>query len=78
MKHPFISDLSDKTTDEIVKTLTDLQSKLSFVYRTQNHALISQLRMVIESYQAEYQVRMDELYKKHNLENKINIKKENT
>lgn len=78
MQHPFINDLSDKSLEELSKTLSDLQSKLNFVYRTQNHVLIGQLRMVIESYQAEYKVRMDELYKKHNLDNKININKENT
>jgi hypothetical protein len=78
MKHPFINDLSDKSLEELSTTLSDLQSKLNFVYRTQNHALIGQLRMVLESYQSEYKVRMDDLYKKHNLDNKININKENT
>lgn len=78
MQHPFINDLSDKNIDELTKTLTDLQSKLNFAYRTQNHSLIKQLHMVIESYQAEHKVRMDTLYKKHNLENKIQVTKENT
>jgi hypothetical protein len=78
MRHPFINDLSDKSLDDLTKTLTDLQSKLNFAYRTQNHSLIKQLYMVIESYQAEHKVRMDELYKKHNLDNKINVTKENT
>lgn len=78
MQHPFISDLSNKSLDELQNTLNDLNKKLTFVLRTQNGPMIGQLRMVIESYHTEYLKRIDEAYKKHNLGNKINIsKKEN-
>lgn len=77
MRHPFIHDLSDKNMDDLSKTLSDLQQKLTFAYRSQNHAMINQLRMVIDSYQSEFQDRLNDLYKKQNLQDKINITKEN-
>jgi hypothetical protein len=65
MQHPFISDLSDKSLDDLTKTLTDLQG------------LVNQMQMVIESYQSEYQKRMDAMYKKQNIEGSINISSDN-
>lgn len=75
MQHPFISDLSDKTLDEIQSTITDLTGKLNFAYRMGNTALINQLRMVIESYQTESAKRLDEMYKKQNLKSSVNVSK---
>jgi hypothetical protein len=77
MRHPFIHDLSDKTTDDLSKTIADLQKKLTFAYRSQNHTMINQLRMVVETYQEEFQNRLNDMYKKQNLEDKINITKDN-
>jgi hypothetical protein len=73
MQHPFITDLSDKSLEDISKTLSDLNQKLNFAYRAQNGALINQLRMAIESYNSEYKKRIDEMYKKNNIEKQINI-----
>lgn len=73
MQHPFITDLSDKSLEDISKTVSDLNQKLNFAYRSQNGALINQLRMAIESYNAEYKKRIDEMYKKNNIEKQINI-----
>jgi hypothetical protein len=73
MQHPFINDLSNKSLDELQSTINDLTKKLNFVYRTQNSPMIQQLHMVIESYKTEYAKRIDEVYKKQNLSNKINI-----
>lgn len=75
MKHPFIGDLSDKTLEEIQSTITKLTGNLNYVYRTQNHALIQQLHMVLESYKAEANKRLDEIYKKQNLQSQIKIQK---
>lgn len=75
MKHPFIGDLSDKTLEEIQSTITKLTGNLNYVYRTQNHALIQQLNMVLESYKAEANKRLDEIYKKQNLQSQIKIQK---
>ncbi len=73
MPHPFLPDLSDKSLEDLSKTISELQGRLNFVYRTQNQALIGQLNMVMEGYRREYQRRMDEMYKKNNLQNTINI-----
>lgn len=73
MQHPFISDLSGKTVEELQNTIQDLTKKLTFVYRTQNGPMINQMLMVLDSYKTEYAKRMDEMYQKQNLKNKINI-----
>ena len=73
MQHPFINDLSDKTLEDLSKTLSDLNTKLNFAHRMQNGALINQIRMAIDSYNTEYKKRMDEMYKKNNIEKQINI-----
>jgi hypothetical protein len=76
--HPFVSDLSDKSLEELQNTIQDLSRKLNFVYKTQNGPMINQMLMVIESYKSEYNKRIDEIYKKQNLQNKINISKDST
>jgi len=75
MKHPFINDLSDKSLEDLQSTITDLMSKLTFAYRTQNAALVQQLNMAIESYKSEYNKKMDEMMAKQNIKTKIDIKK---
>ena len=77
MQHPFINDLSDKSLDDLTKTLTDLQGKLTWARRSMNQPLINQMQMVIESYNTEYQKRMDDMYKKQNIEGSINISSDN-
>lgn len=46
---------------------------LTFAYRSGNGPLIQQAQMILESYKAQYQKRMDELFEKQNIKNKINI-----
>lgn len=77
MQHPFIHDLSGKSMEELQNTIQDLTTKLNFVYRSQNGPMIQQMQMVMESYRSEYAKRIDDIYKKQNLQNKINISKEN-
>lgn len=74
MQHPFIGDLSDKTMDELQTTISDLSKKLTFAYRMQNQNMANQVSMVIESYKTEYNNRMDDLFKKQNLQSQIKIK----
>lgn len=76
MQHPFIGDLSEKTIDELQETINKLTKNLMFMYRTQNSPMIGQLQMVIESYKAEYNKRIDEIYKKQNLGDKIKVSKD--
>lgn len=75
MEHPFIKDLDDKSLDELQTSLSELSKKLTFAYRTQNGALISQLQMAMESYRVAYQKKMDELVKKQNISMQINVTK---
>lgn len=78
MEHPFLPsiNLKDKTVEDLQSTMNTLTQKLTFAYRTRNAALIGQLQMVLESYRNEYNRKMDDLIRKQNIQNKINIKKE--
>jgi hypothetical protein len=76
MEHPFITDLSNKSLEDLQSTLTELGKKLTFAYRTNNGQLIGQLQMVMESYRAAYNKKMDELIKKQNFNTKISITKD--
>lgn len=76
MQHPFITDLSTKTLEELQTTLTGLNSKLTFAYRMGNSQMIHQLNMAIESYRAAYNKKMDELISNQKINTKIDIKNE--
>ena len=75
MQHPFINldDIATLKIEELQEKIADLNKKLNFAYRMQNQAMINQLRMVIESYNSQYQSKISEQYKKMNLNDKINI-----
>lgn len=76
MEHPFITDLSTKSLEDLQETITNLTQKLNFAHRTQNSAMIHQLNMVIESYRTEHRKKMDLLISKQNINSKISIEKE--
>lgn len=78
MEHPFLpsSSLKDKSVEELQNKINELTGKLTFAYRTRNAPLIGQVQMVLESYRNEYNRKMDEMIKKSNAHNRINIKKE--
>jgi hypothetical protein len=78
MEHPFLpsNTLSDLSLDELQSKISDLTGKLTYAYRTQNGALIHQLRMVIESHRNQYTKKMDEMVSKQNIQTKININKD--
>jgi len=76
MEHPFINDLSDKSLEDLQTAISGLMSKVNFAYKTGNQPLISQLNMAINSYKAAYQKKMDEMIKKQNLLQQVNITKE--
>lgn len=75
MQHPFINNLSEKSLEDLQKTISELTSKLTFAYRTGNGPLVHQLNMVMESYKAEYAKKIDELVKKQNIQSRIQIEK---
>jgi len=76
MEHPFIHGLDQLSLDELQEKISSLTSKLTFSSRMHNHAMSGQLLMVLESYQNEYNRRMEELYKKQNIQNNIQISKD--
>lgn len=76
MRHPFISDLSDKSLEELQTTISALTNKLTFAYRTGNASLIHQLQMAINTYKSEYSKKMDELMNKQKIKTKVNIEKD--
>ncbi len=75
MEHPFINDLSDKTLEELQESITSLNNKLTFAFRTGNGPLIHQLQMAIESYRNQHRKKMDDIFSKQKLNNQINIDK---
>jgi hypothetical protein len=78
MEHPFINTaaLADKSMEDLQNSINDLTKKLNFAYQMQNGDMINQLRMVMESYKAEYGRKMDEVLKKQGDRTQINIQKE--
>lgn len=79
MEHPFINreELSNKTLEQLQDSISALNTKLTFAYRTGNGPLIHQLQMVIESYRNQIAKKMDELFEKQKLNTRINIQSEN-
>jgi hypothetical protein len=75
MEHPFIkqSDLKELSLEQLQEKMATLTQNLTFAYRTGNGPLINQAQMILESYRTHHRVRMDELFEKQNIKNKINI-----
>jgi hypothetical protein len=68
MEHPLIGDLNNLTLDELSTRVADLNSKLSMAMRTGNGHLCNQIRMAIESYNVKYQEKLQESYKKSDVD----------
>ena len=79
MEHPFVkqSDLKELSLEQLQEKMAKLMENLTFAYRTGNGPLIQQAQMILESYRTQYKVRMDELFEKQNIKNKINIESDN-
>jgi hypothetical protein len=75
MEHPFVkqSDLKELSLEQLQEKMSTLTQNLTFAYRTGNGPIIHQVQMLLESYKAQYKIRMDELFEKQNIKNKINI-----
>jgi hypothetical protein len=68
MEHPLIGDLSKLTLDELGEKIADLNRKLSMAMRTGNGHLCNQIRMAIESHNVKYQEKLQESYKKSDID----------
>ena len=73
--HPFLdsTDLSKKSTEELQNAISGLYQKMTFASRMNNQYMANQIQMVINSYNVEFKKRMDEMYKKQNIDQQINI-----
>jgi hypothetical protein len=78
MEHPLIGNLEELTLEDLSKTVTDLNQKLTIAMRTGNGHLCNQIRMALESYQTKYQEKVQSTYRKQiedsNFNSKIDIK----
>ena len=77
MQHPFITDLSNLSFEDLQEKIADLSKKINYAYKSQNSSLINQMLMVLDSYNTEYQTRIDDMYKKQNIQNTIQISNAN-
>ena len=71
-----INNLSDKSLEDLQTSITDLMKKLNFAYSMQNGPMIHQISMVLESYKAEHNKKMDEIMKKQNIQTTVSVEKE--
>jgi len=80
MEHPLVSDAKQLSDQDLADRISDLVKKISIARRTGNGYLVNQVQMALESYQAEYRVRLDEQFRRaqgeHNFGNIINITRE--
>ena len=53
MNHPLISSVEDKTTEQLVDTIANLNKYLVYAGRTNNYAMVNQITMALNSYRAE-------------------------
>tara|TARA_B110000285_G_C15000059_1_gene550964 strand:+ start:341 stop:577 length:237 start_codon:yes stop_codon:yes gene_type:complete len=78
MEHPLINNLSELTLEELQSKISELNKKLAFAYRAGNPQVLSQLQMILSSYQEQYRIKTDELLPKgdsDNFQDKIDIGK---
>ena len=77
MQHPFLDpkQLKEKSIEDLQKSISDLTTKLSFAYRVQNGAMINQLNMILDTYKGVYFAKQDEMFKKQNMSNRIQVDK---
>lgn len=77
ISHPFIdtAQLRDLSLEELQTKISDLNKKMMYASRINHPGMRQQLAMMIESYNQVYQDKIQEQYKKMNLDGKINITK---
>jgi hypothetical protein len=79
MFHPLVTDLSGLSDEDLTKKIAELSGKISSAYRLGSASAVSQMQMIMNHYQEEYQRRsakkLEELEKhSKNFKNIIDIK----
>ena len=73
MHHPFISDLSDKSIEDLQEAIAILHAKITFAHRTQNGPMINQLDMIMNSYKDEQKKKLDKLFADKDIGDNIKV-----
>lgn len=63
MEHPMIGDLSELSLEDLSAKINELYKKLAIAQRGGNGYLANQVRMALESYQTQYQKKLQESYR---------------
>jgi len=61
--------------EELQTSIQDITGKISFAQKSGKSFMVHQMLMVLEGYKSEYNKKMDEMYKKQNIQNNIQINK---
>ena len=69
MEHPLIGDISSLTLEELGGKVSELQKKMSIAQRSGNAHLVNQVRMALESFQNQYQSRLQAAWKQQGGDN---------
>ena len=64
MEHPLINDISNLTVEELQTKISDLNKKLAFATQTGNQAMVSQIQLVLGSYNQAYKTKIDDMMPK--------------
>lgn len=64
MEHPLINDISKLTVEELQTKISDLNKKLAFATQTGNQAMVSQIQLVLGSYNQAYKTKIDDMMPK--------------
>ena len=75
MFHPLMPDLSNKTTEELVKEMNDLYVKLRMFGRQSE--MLNQVMIILNAYKEEYQKRLAADYQKSKTKEQKNNRKSN-
>jgi len=62
MEHPLLEVDPNLTVDQLQNKINELTKKLTIAHRSGNQALISQLQMVIETFNNRYREKLQEMY----------------
>jgi hypothetical protein len=64
MEHPLVGSLDHLTPDELTAKISELYKKLAIASRSGNGNLCNQIRMALESHQAKYQEKVQQMNQK--------------
>lgn len=75
MEHPLVGPLDNLTVDELSVKINELNKKLHIAQKMGNGHMCNQIRMALENYTTKYREKLEETYKKSqvNFDDKINI-----